>query len=667
MSIFGTGNIDTAIDMDDALSSYYTNVTIDQMFSNLNNIYIPLTNIYSINVLYENIDTPSLAVVSADRYNTMLNNYVYNYLLENYIEEYVLTTDDTIRVNTTYYILTDGVYVDSGLVYDDTDGADNTLPTGIDYYVIQQISQGLPASTNKLAPIFAAKVHTHTPDEVGTTGFITVDVPDLTHYYTSSVIDNKLNSLAPLSSLSNYVSCSDLEDTGIFPNVMYSDMLSDEVSIDPDTDEEIVPTVTSKNINTYTTQGNYFFTTAVTNGPSIDTTLLAYPSTDTGLLQVYTTVTQTVTDDTTTTVDNNTFYVITQVFIDDNQNTYTRSATNHYDVVIDPVIDDETLFDEDGNEIEPEVDGTDYVLEFTTWCDTYEVDYTWTQEQVSTHFSTVIEYIFTTDETFGSSKEYYVYANDSYVLVDLADEESDVTYGDEIPADTYYEIKSTDAWVEEWNSYYSNVTIYLSNIYTWSNWICSMSTNTIGSRIWISDLTDCVCTYLQDTYETATGTYQTEVSYYSREHDGNVYVYTKLDTSSLTGTDIPDGVYIWNATTQNYIDFSIPDSISAQVNTLTSVAQVILECVSTTTDYAIGDTITDPICSNRAYNDSSFLGTAQVGIVTTDGSKRVRVYLPLVWYVKRKNSYTEVYESMTCPLYTSTDIAAWNLRVKLTY
>jgi hypothetical protein len=93
----------------------------------------------------------------------------------------------------------------------------------------------------------------------------------------------------------------------------------------------------------------------------------------------------------------------------------------------------------------------------------------------------------------------------------------------------------------------------------------------------------------------------------------------------------------------NYLDFIIPAAIKGDVNKLTAEFDVLLICnvTNSTYGYSKGDVIVNPIVSNKANNESSFLGHVQTAIMTVGANKVIRMFLPLVWYVKVADAVAE--------------------------
>ncbi len=230
-----------------------------------------------------------------------------------------------------------------------------------------------------------------------------------------------------------------------------------------------------------------------------------------------------------------------------------------------------------------------------------------------------------------------------------------VVVGDAVPADTYY---TEDSIVEE---------------YVWSDWLEYgneiISAPSLSNRLWTSESRACKCCF------------------------------SKTDGA-------------------NHMDFQIPTYLQAHISKINASVEVLLECVSSngTYGYSLGDHIVDPICSNKANNESSFLGHAQTVITTVANVKVARLFLPLVWYAKvcdadaepgvtltssnvykyyrRSFTYTNngtpttvmissenasdlvgltgdiaamVYGSKTIPVASQAECAEWNIKVRVRY
>lgn len=195
-------------------------------------------------------------------------------------------------------------------------------------------------------------------------------------------------------------------------------------------------------------------------------------------------------------------------------------------------------------------------------------------------------YTLTTDTTFQEDVVYYTLDEDGVFTI------ATVTPGDEIPELPGEDEEPTTDYVEYYviNGY--------DESYIWSNWLEYGNEHifapAISNRLWTTTEVECKCCY------------------------------SKIDGS-------------------NYVDFTIPDYLQQLISLSNASIEVLLKCNTdiSTYGYRKGDVIINPICSNKADNESSFLGHAQTAIITSSGIKTVRLFLPLVWYAKVSDTAAE--------------------------
>lgn len=199
--------------------------------------------------------------------------------------------------------------------------------------------------------------------------------------------------------------------------------------------------------------------------------------------------------------------------------------------------------------------------------------------------ATVTVYTLTVDETVQEGIDYYVLESGVYTKIE------NLVVGDAIPTNTYYVESGTE------------------EVHYWSDWtevgVGAVINNglqtkpegyalALGNRTHFTHAVGCNCCYSKQ-----------------------------------------DGL--------NYLDFVIPEAIKGDVNKLTAEIDVLLICkvTNSTYGYSKGDVIVNPIVSNKANNESSFLGHVQTAIMTSGTNKVIRMYLPLVWYVKVADAAAE--------------------------
>ena len=197
----------------------------------------------------------------------------------------------------------------------------------------------------------------------------------------------------------------------------------------------------------------------------------------------------------------------------------------------------------------------------------------------------ILTYTLTSDETVQEGVEYYGFESGVYTKIE------NLVVGDAIPANTYY-VESGTEEVHYWSAWTEvGVGAVVNNGLQLKPEGYALA---LGNRTHFTQAVKCNCCY-----------------------------------SKTSG--------------YNYLDFVIPAAIRGDVNKLTAEFDVLLICnvTNSTYGYSKGDVIVNPIVSNKANNESSFLGHVQTAIMTVGSNKVIRMFLPLVWYVKVADAVAE--------------------------
>jgi hypothetical protein len=197
----------------------------------------------------------------------------------------------------------------------------------------------------------------------------------------------------------------------------------------------------------------------------------------------------------------------------------------------------------------------------------------------------VITYTLTSDETVQEGVDYYGFESGVYTKIE------NLVVGDAIPANTYYVESGTE------------------EVHYWGDWV----------EIGVGAVVNNGMQLKSEGYALALG---------NRTHFTQA-VACNCCYSKTSG--------------YNYLDFVIPAAIKGDVSKLTAEFDVLLICnvTNSTYGYSKGDVIVNPIVSNKANNESSFLGHVQTAIMTVGANKVIRMFLPLVWYVKVADAASE--------------------------
>lgn len=502
--------------------------------------------------------------------------------------------------------------------------SDTTFVSGKSYfilsnetYTLQSVTAGdsIPASTyyeevySVVGPGTDNKLKNIFAARIHSHSYSDVGAAPATHYHDErySLLGHLHDDRYSLIHSHPYLSDTALEIVGIYPNVKLTEREANANydAMDPSTGSEYL----DEDLNDYTTQGNYYFDVAPLHTPSTDATSTYYPSTGLGTLSVKCVRTLASDTEASISLSNNTFYRVEQEFLDTAGNSFTRHGINSYTANISS-IDEETY--------------PDAVTDYTTFCTTngisVDADATVAEAELRIKYPAV-------DET------------------------------------------AIAEYLASWTTVKEHVNITFVSTFAWSNWKSVLnSAYDAGRRVWVSGPQACTCCYAKDDYVlTSDATFVSGKTYYTRAGSSPNYYYvaaTVVDGDAITANTY----YEWNsANGNNYVDFEL-SGLPANASATNVSVELLMECITAVgTDYSVGDVIIDPICSNKANNESSFLGHAQLSFMTLGGSKKIRLFWPLVWYAKRKNTSVTVYGSKTVPIASAAECSCWQLRIKMIY
>ena len=460
-----------------------------------------------------------------------------------------VTSDTTFVDGKTYY-----TYDDTTDTFSEATVTAGTAIVGTYYEDTESITG--PSAVNPLRSIFASIVHTHTYQDVGAAPAVH------THDDLYSPLDHDHDDRYSLIHSHPYLSDSVLDRVGIYPEMAICDKtITSNPNYDPEdpmSDENITE---DRDLNEETEQGLYHLNHVPVNVPSRNVLIPELPD-----AQDYVGLDFTYMDGSTEqtvhlSMNNLSSYI----------GMYGKIPCGVGQLTV------KTVKLKTAQEIEDEeINNIPY-----RYYQTYIDDESGAVLQRIGNNTFTDDYILTASEQFEDGVTYYILnASDEY-------EEAEVTVGDPIPADTYYERNGTTQSV------------------VWGNWkeigcvegfYAPLATN----RTYLTSAAACKCCF------------------------------SKTDGA-------------------NYIDFIVPDSVSTHLTTGNIDINILFKCITdqSTYGYANGDIIVNPIVSNKADNESSFLGHAQVSLQTVSGQKVLRLYLPLAWYVKVSDQDAESNVTLT--------------------